>query len=114
VLFRPFPFEVRNVQALLTSLEGVSLLALCGLSLRRLARLPLALLRRPYVAFAVVYTCAFIYAFSSLVNFGILARERSQLLPMLFVMLCIPRPVSVDPRGSRTVTRVQPLIPTRP
>ncbi len=91
VLFRPFPFEVGNAQALLTSLEGLALLALGALSLRRLVSLPRELLRRPYVAFAVVYTFAFIYAFSSLVNFGILARQRSQLLPVLFVVLCIPR-----------------------
>ena len=52
---------------------------------------PLELLRRPYVAFALVYTFAFIYAFSSLGNFGILARQRSQLLPVLFVVLCIPK-----------------------
>jgi hypothetical protein len=90
VLFRPFPFEVRNAQAMLTSLEGLSLLALAVLSRRRLARLPVALFRRPYVAFALVYTFAFIYAFSSLQNFGLLARERSQLLPALFVILCIP------------------------
>ena len=91
VLFRPFPFEVRNPQALLTSLEGLSLLVLCAASLPRLARLPVELVRRPYQAFAVVYTLGFIYAFSSLVNFGILARERSQLLPVLFIVLCIPR-----------------------
>lgn len=90
VLFRPFPFEVRNVQAMLTSLEGLSLLVVCGLSLRRLARLPQELLRRPYVAFALVYTFAFVYAFSSLGNFGILARQRAQLLPVLFVILCVP------------------------
>lgn len=90
VLFRPFPFEVRNIQALLTSLEGLALLGLAVMSLRRLARLPRELFRRPYVAFAVVYTFAFIYAFSSLVNFGILARQRSQLLPVLFAVLCIP------------------------
>jgi hypothetical protein len=91
VLFRPFPFEAHNAQAMLTSLEGIALLALGVLSLRRLVRLPRELLRRPYVAFAFVYLFAFIYAFSSLVNFGILARQRSQLLPVLFVVLCIPR-----------------------
>lgn len=91
VLFRPFPSEVRNAQAMLTSLEGLALLVLFGLSLRRLARLAVELFRRPYVVFAVLYTFAFIYAFSSLVNFGILARERSQLLPVLFVILCIPK-----------------------
>jgi hypothetical protein len=90
VLFRPFPFEVRNAQAILTSLEGLALLGLCFLSRRRLARLPRELTRRPYLAFAVVYTLAFIYAFSSISNFGILARERSQLLPGLFVILCVP------------------------
>ncbi len=91
VLFRPFPFEVHNLPALLASLEGLALLILCGLSGRRLARLPRELVRRPYLTFATVYTFAFVYAFSSLVNFGILARQRSQLLPVLFVILCIPR-----------------------
>jgi hypothetical protein len=90
VLFRPFPFEVRNTQAMLTSLEGLALLVIVGRSLRRLARLPRELVRRPYLAFAVVYGLAFIYAFASLGNFGILARERSQLLPIFFVVLCIP------------------------
>ncbi|HKN91527.1 MAG TPA: hypothetical protein VJ622_14730, partial [Acidimicrobiia bacterium] len=93
VLFRPFPFEVRNAQAMLTSLEGLSLLALCALSFRRLARLKVELPRRPYLVFGFVYTLAFVYAFSALQNFGILARERSQLLPALFVLLCIPKPV---------------------
>jgi hypothetical protein len=98
VLFRPFPFEVRNAQAMLTSLEGLSLLALCVLSFRRLARLKVELPRRPYLVFGFVYTLAFIYAFSALQNFGILARERSQLLPALFVLLCIPR--QVDPTSA--------------
>jgi hypothetical protein len=92
VLFRPFPGEVRNVQGTITGVEGLTLLALCVVAIRRLIRLPLEILRRPYVAFAIVYTSAFIYAFSSIVNFGILVRERSQLLPALFVLLCIPRP----------------------
>lgn len=91
VLFRPFPFEVRNVQAMLTSLEGLALLVVCVLSLRRLVCLPVELFRRPYAAFAVVYTLAFIYAFSALENFGILARQRSQVLPVLFAVLCISR-----------------------
>ena len=56
VLFRPFPFEVRNAQAMLTSLEGLSLLALCALSFRRLARLKVELPRRPYLVFGFVYT----------------------------------------------------------
>ena len=91
VLFRPFPMEAHNAQAVLAGLEGVALLVLCVASLRRLARLPREVLRRPYAAFAVVYTFAFVYAFSSVVNFGILARQRAQLLPALFVVLCLSR-----------------------
>jgi hypothetical protein len=92
VLFRPFPGEVRNAQGMVTSLEGLLLLGLCLLAVRRFVRLPREILRRPYAAFALVYTFAFIYAFSSIVNFGILARQRSQLLPLVLVLLCIPRP----------------------
>ena len=100
VLFRPFPFEVHNAQAMLTGLEGLSLLGVCVFSSPRLARLRIELSRRPYVVFGIVYTLAFIYAFSALQNFGILARERSQLLPMLFVVLCIPRGKAASGTGS--------------
>lgn len=93
VLFRPFPFEAHNAQTLLASIETVILLLLCCVSLRRLARVPKEVFRSPYVAFTLAYTFAFIYAFSSLGNFGILARERSMLLPALFVALCVPRVV---------------------
>jgi hypothetical protein len=80
-----------------SSLEGLAFLTLCLLALRRLVRLPVEVLRRAYVAFSVAYTCLFVYAFSSIVNFGILARQRTQLLPVLFVVLCIPR-VQVAPK----------------
>jgi hypothetical protein len=91
VLFRPFPFEVRNAQAVVTGFEGVVLMGFCVVSARRFVRLPVEIVRKPYMAFAIVYTFAFIFAFSSIVNFGILARQRSQLLPVLFVLLCLPR-----------------------
>jgi hypothetical protein len=97
VLFRPLPFEVRNAQALVASGEGLALLAFCALSIRRLRRLPLELLRRPYVTFSLVYVLAFTYAFSSIANFGILARQRVQLLPIVFVVLCLPRRQTIDP-----------------
>lgn len=90
VLFRPFPIEAHNAQAVLAGLEGIALLALCVVSFRHLARLPRELFRRPYAAFALVYTFAFIFAFANVVNFGILVRQRAQLLPVLFVLMCIP------------------------
>jgi hypothetical protein len=90
VIFRPWPYEAGNVQALFASLEGMLLLGLVLVSLRRLAAVPRAMFRRPYVAFALVYSLLFSYAFSAIGNFGILARERVQLYPLLLVLLCVP------------------------
>jgi hypothetical protein len=90
VPFRPFPHEVGNLQALLASLEGLALLGLAVLSFRRFRQLPRILLRRPFVAFATAYSLGFIVAFANVGNFGILARQRTQLFPLFLVLLCLP------------------------
>jgi hypothetical protein len=89
VLYRPFLFEVSGVTALLSALEGTALLALTALAARRLIRVPGLVLRRAYVAFAAFYLLGFVYAFASVENFGILARQRTQVLPLLFVLLAV-------------------------
>ena len=90
VPFRPFPFEADNVQMLLSSLEGLMLLGLLVMSIPRLRSFPRLLLRRPYLAFVTAYSLGFIVAFSNVGNFGILVRQRAQLLPFLAVLLCLP------------------------
>jgi hypothetical protein len=90
VIFRPWPYEANNAQALLGSMEGVLLLGLTLTSLPRLASVPRAMLKRPYVAFCVLYSLFFAYAFSSIGNFGILSRQRVQLYPLLVIVLCVP------------------------
>ena len=87
VPYRPFPNEAHNLQVQLSSLEGLLLFALTILALPNLAKLPRLALRKPYVAFASVYTLGFIVAFANVGNFGILTRQRAQLLPFLFVIL---------------------------
>jgi hypothetical protein len=52
--------------------------------------MPIYLLRRPYVAMSTVYCVGFIIAFSNVGNFGIITRQRAQLLPLLFVLLALP------------------------
>jgi hypothetical protein len=89
-VFRPWPYEAHNLQSLIGSLEGVLLLGLVLTSLRRLASVPRAMLRRPYIAFSLLFSLLFAYAFSSIGNFGILSRERVQLYPLLVVVLCVP------------------------
>lgn len=90
VLFRPLPLEAHNTQAFLASLENSFLL------LFALIRIPWGLAalrsirRQPYIALALVYTALSIVAFSSLSNFGLLVRQRVQLLPFLIALLCVP------------------------
>jgi hypothetical protein len=90
VLFRPFPFEADNAQTFATAVEGLFLLALCAASWRRFAAIPRLVRSTPYVAFALVFVLLFVYAFSSFSNFGLLARQRTQVLPFLLVLLALP------------------------
>jgi hypothetical protein len=63
--------------------------------------------RRPYVAFVAVYSLLFVFAFSSIANFGILARERIQVLPFFLVLLAIPaRRRGPEPAAQRPERRV--------
>jgi hypothetical protein len=90
VLYRPFLLEVHNVQAFAASLETTFLLFLTVIRWRWFLAAVRSIRRQPYVAMALVYTGVFIVAFSGFANFGLLARERAQLLPMALVLLCVP------------------------
>lgn len=93
VLFRPFPTEAHNFESFGTSFEGFVLLALIVTSWSRLRQLPRALLREPYVMYAMSGMLLFCFLFSYVANFGILARQRTQILPLLFVLIAfIPKP----------------------
>lgn len=98
VLMRPFPWEAHNLPARLSSLEGVFLIGLVMVSWRRLANLPWLVRRSPWVALAGVYVLMFIAVFSSMGNFGILARQRVQVLPFFLALLCVPALISRMPR----------------
>ncbi len=90
VFVRPFAFEAGNTQGLVSAMEGVLLVVLFAVSHRRLRAIPQQVRSTPYVAFSLGYVIAFVYAFSSFGNFGILARQRVQALPLLLVLLAIP------------------------
>jgi hypothetical protein len=92
VLFRPFPTEAHNAQALAASLEGMFLLLLIIKTRRRFLTLPRLIRRRPYIAFALVYLLLFVYAFSNFSNFGIMTRQRVQVFPLMLVLLALPMP----------------------
>jgi hypothetical protein len=90
VLFRPWPWEAGSAQALIASAEGTMLLVLGVASVPRLMKLPKYLFQVPYVAYALTYTIMFVIAFSSIGNFGILTRQRTQVLPLVLVLLVLP------------------------
>jgi hypothetical protein len=103
VLFRPFLTETENIQAFAAALESAFLLLL---TMKRLPWVWAAVKswrRQPYVALAVTFTGVFVIAFASFPNFGLLARERAQLLPFYLVLLSIPKAVPrVEPTKGAT------------
>jgi hypothetical protein len=106
ILFRPFLFEAHNAQAGVTALESTVILCLVITRRRAVWRAIRHPRRRPYVAFILVYSALFVFAFSTIANFGILARERTQLLPFFLVLLAIPAPRRVRATPQRVEGRV--------
>jgi hypothetical protein len=105
ILFRPFLFEAHNAQAAVTALESTVLLCLTVARRRAIWAAIRGIRSLPYVAFVLVYGALFVLAFSSIGNFGILARERTQLLPFFLVLLAVP--------GTRAVRRAAPALRER-
>ena len=111
ILFRPLPFEAKGIEQLVTACEGLFLLGLFAASWRRLARIPRHLRDTPYLTYAIVYLLIFFFAFGTMSNFGILARQRSQALPLVFVVLAMPAVEHV--RTKKEKPRYTPRLPSR-
>jgi cell division septum initiation protein DivIVA len=90
VLFRPLILDANNVQTLITALEGTFLLLLSLVRIRWAIAAVGSWRRQPYVVFALLFAGMFVIAFSGVANFGLLARERVQLLPFYLVLFSIP------------------------
>lgn len=96
VMFRPFPHEANNLQAAASALEGVFLLLLFALRFIPMMKGMFKLRRMPYITFVLAFTFGFVVAFSSFNNFGLLARQRSQVYPYFVALL-----VALDPAMCR-------------
>ena len=106
ILFRPFPFETHTAEQLATALEALVLAVLVLASWRRLLSVPWRLRAQPYVAFSLAFVLMFFFVFAVISNFGILARERTMMLPFAFALL------SVTALSTDSVVR-QPRTPVR-
>lgn len=87
VLFRPFPWEGGSLLGVALGLEGLALMALLLYRWRSVLGAIWEGRRHAYLAFATIYSMIFVIAFSAISNFGILSRQRAQLLPFIFVLL---------------------------
>ncbi len=90
VLFDPFWFNARSTTQIIASVENTLIFAVFVYSLRRLRYLFRVCAQRPYVLMAVIYCLGFFYAFAALENPGLITRERTLVLPLLFAVLAIP------------------------
>jgi hypothetical protein len=90
VLFRPHPLEAHNPQSLATAAEGTLLFTLTLVRARWSLTALRSARRQPYVALCLVYSALFCAAYSGIANFGVLARQRVQLLPFYLVLLSVP------------------------
>lgn len=114
VLFRPYPWEANNPQAMVAAAEGMTLLVLFGASLGRLVRVPSMLFRVPYLAYCLAYVVMFVFAFSSIGNFGIMTRQRTQVFPFVLVVLAVPLAEQIHRRRQPTLeTRMEELAAAR-
>jgi hypothetical protein len=91
VFYRPMPFEAHNAQQFLTAAEGVILIGLTISSRRSLASIRRMLRSTPYLTYCLGFVVMFVVAFSAFSNFGLLARQRTQVLPLYLVLLALPR-----------------------
>ncbi len=89
-LTRPFVWEADTIAEMLPAIEVTVLLGLGVAGRRRLANLPRMLATCPLVAFACSALVMFGLAFTPIGNLGILTRQRSLVLPLLLLLVCIP------------------------
>ena len=96
VNFRPFPWEAGGLLPALTSLET---LLVAWLVVRRRRQILQAFRRwrtTPMVLCAVGTVLAFSIILATLTNFGLLARQRTQIWPYVFMLICaVARPPAV-------------------
>ncbi len=87
VLFRPLPYEAHNMQAMASALESSVLLLITLWRSPKIIKNLRAVRNDPYVLLSVIMTFGFVVMFSPFLNLGLMARERSMILPFLAVVV---------------------------
>ncbi len=98
VLFRPFPWEAPNAFAMISALESILLALLLLRAVPGFMTHGRHLVQRGQLLYAVAFVLVFIFLFSAIGNFGILSRQRAQVIP--FVLLLAAFGLGAERRGS--------------
>lgn len=107
--FRPFPWEVRNLQMAIASLEGVVLMAMFWLRRRKILGALGRWRENPVILMAAVYCVEFLVIFSAASgNFGTLSRQRVMMLPLLICLCCAWEPDAAADIQTRPLTSPHP------
>jgi hypothetical protein len=91
VMFRPFPWELSDPLALIAGLESLILLAIVIVRFPAAGR-ALKQWRGGMLVAALLVTFAIIVPLTAVANFGLLVRQRAQVLPFLFMVFTAAPP----------------------
>jgi hypothetical protein len=89
VLLRPFPWEVDSAFQIFASLEAAAITTLIIIRWRCLTTSLRHIRSSPFLFYCWTLIALYSITFSSFANMGLLVRQRSLVLPALFVLLCI-------------------------
>ena len=97
LFFRPFPWEVHNLQALIACAESMLLLAITWRLRKQIYYALWKHWRSGFTLFLILYLVEFSVVFSACIsNFGLLARERTMAVPLFVILLCMIPPRLVE------------------
>jgi hypothetical protein len=87
LLFRPFPWEVNNIQAAAESLEGLFIIGLVFWQFKGIGRAFAQSISETYTRFLLILFAGFIILTAMIGNFGIIVRERVMFWPFFFMLI---------------------------
>jgi hypothetical protein len=107
VLFRPFVWEADNSEVLMSALETSFVLGLVIWKLPAMLRNRHRWRANALVVFSTFYVFAFSVAFSAIRNLGIIARQRTQVLAFLLIVVVALGFEAPRPRRRRAVRQTE-------
>jgi hypothetical protein len=109
LIFRPFPWEVRNFQSAIASLEAAGLALYCYRRRYNLIANMRFWRKNAFVGFVVCYSFGFIVVFSAaMTNLGLLARQRIMMVPVALMVFAASLPRIERSTRTRVTSRFMP------